>query len=210
MKLAILGATGGTGRELVRQALDRGHRVTALVRDPSQAGFGQHPALQCVRVEATDPQSLASALDAQTTLLSGLGISKKGSKGGRPGVLAAGARAAVAAGPARIIWLGAFGTGASAKAGGWPVRAVLSLVLGKELPDKVAADTAVLRAGGTVFHAGPLSRAPLSATRRTVGLEDLPARLLPASVGRATVAAAMLDEAEAPRFAGRTAIPLQR
>ncbi len=206
MKLAILGATGGTGRELVRQALDRGHRVVALVRDPARAAFGPHPALQCIRVEATDPQSLASALDAGTTLLSGLGIGK----GGQPGVLAAGARAVVAAGPARIVWLGAFGTGASAQAGGWPVRAVLTLFLGKELPDKVAADTTVLRAGGTVFHAGPLSNAPLSAARRTVGLDELPARLFPASVGRATVAAAMLDEAEAPRFAGRTAIPLPR
>lgn len=34
MKLAILGATGGTGLELVRQAIERGHFVTALVRSP--------------------------------------------------------------------------------------------------------------------------------------------------------------------------------
>lgn len=205
MKLAILGATGGTGRELVRQALERGHQVSALVRDPSSAGFDDHPGLQCVRIDATDARSLKVAVDAQTTLLSGLGIRK----GGRPGVLAAGARAAVAAGPARIIRLGAFGTGASSKAGGWLVRTLLGLFLGKELPDKVAADTTVLRAGGTVFHAGPLSMAPAGHRRRTVGLDAVRARLFPASVSRATVAAAMLDEAETPRFAGLTAIPLQ-
>ena len=204
MKLAILGATGGTGRELVRQALARGHVVTALVRDPSRAGFDDHPRLRRVRVDANDPASLAAAIDAQTTLLCGLGIPK----GGRPGVLAAGAQAAVAAGPARIIWLGAFGTGASAQAGGWLVRTLLGLFLGQQLADKIAADTTVLRAGGTVFHAGPLSMAPESARRRTVDLDDAPARLFPATVGRATVAAAMLDEAESPRFAGRTAIPL--
>ncbi|MET0208753.1 MAG: NAD(P)H-binding protein [Burkholderiaceae bacterium] len=205
MKLAILGATGRTGRELVRQALERGHHVTALVRDPVRAGFDVHPQLQCRQVDANDPRSLAAAVDADTTLLSGLGVSK----GAASGVLFAGAQAAVAARPARIIWLGAFGTGASAQPAGWLVRSLLDLVMVKELPDKVAADTAVLRAGGTVFHAGPLTGGTVSPSRRTVALRDAPRRLFPAGVSRATVAAAMLDEAEARRFAGQTAIPLQ-
>jgi uncharacterized protein YbjT (DUF2867 family) len=34
MKLLILGATGGIGLELVRQAIEYGHQVTALVRAP--------------------------------------------------------------------------------------------------------------------------------------------------------------------------------
>jgi putative NADH-flavin reductase len=34
MKLVVLGATGGTGLEVVRQALQRGHSVAALVRSP--------------------------------------------------------------------------------------------------------------------------------------------------------------------------------
>ena len=36
MKLVVLGATGGTGLELVRQAIERGHAVTALVRSPAR------------------------------------------------------------------------------------------------------------------------------------------------------------------------------
>jgi putative NADH-flavin reductase len=36
MKLLVLGATGGTGLEIVRQAIDRGHSVTALVRSPER------------------------------------------------------------------------------------------------------------------------------------------------------------------------------
>lgn len=36
MKLVVLGATGATGLEIVRQALERGHSVTALVRSPER------------------------------------------------------------------------------------------------------------------------------------------------------------------------------
>src|SRR5438445_13640532 len=36
MKLLVLGATGGTGLEIVRQAIERGHAVTAFVRSPER------------------------------------------------------------------------------------------------------------------------------------------------------------------------------
>lgn len=36
MKLVVLGATGGTGLEIVRQSVERGHSVTALVRSPDR------------------------------------------------------------------------------------------------------------------------------------------------------------------------------
>ena len=35
-KLVVLGATGGTGLEIVRQAVDRGHSVMAFVRSPER------------------------------------------------------------------------------------------------------------------------------------------------------------------------------
>jgi len=36
MKLVVLGATGSTGLEIVRQAIERGHCVTAFVRSPER------------------------------------------------------------------------------------------------------------------------------------------------------------------------------
>lgn len=38
LKLGVLGASGRTGTEVVRQALDDGHQVTVLVRDPAKLG----------------------------------------------------------------------------------------------------------------------------------------------------------------------------
>ncbi len=36
MHITVFGATGGTGSQVVAQALEAGHRVTAIVRDPSR------------------------------------------------------------------------------------------------------------------------------------------------------------------------------
>jgi len=38
MRILVVGATGGTGREIVRQGLERGHDVTAFVRNPKRLG----------------------------------------------------------------------------------------------------------------------------------------------------------------------------
>jgi hypothetical protein len=106
----------------------------------------------------------------------------------------------------RIVWLGAYGTGRSAAAAGLLTRTLLRIVMGGELPDKVAADTAILAAGGTVFHAGPMSGGP--AAHRAMPLDAAPRRLFPSGVSRAAVAAAMIDEVVTPRFAGGTAVVL--
>lgn len=61
----------------------------------------------------------------------------------------------------------------------------------------------------TVFHAGPLSDGPLSATRHTVALRDFSrSGLIPKRISRATVAAEMLDEAAHPRHRGQIVVPL--
>ena len=205
MELTILAASGATGLELTRQALERGHTVTAIARTPQRIAVPDSARLIRVAADVRDPHSIAAALEGRKIVLSGLGIAG----GDQPGALTAGARAVVAAQPHRIIWLGAFGTGPSARAAGAATRTLLKM-MGEKLVDKVTADAAVLDAGGTVFHAGPLSDGPVSPNRLTVGLEAAPKRFFPARVSRATVAAEMLDEAEEPAFPGAVAIPLER
>jgi uncharacterized protein len=193
--LTILGASGATGRELIRQALRRGHTVTAISRTPVAD-------VPHVAADVRDPAAIAAALAGRKIVLSGLG----NVRGAAPGVLTAGARALGTAAPERIVWLGAFGSGPSAAAAGPAIRTVLRLL--GDLPDKVTADETILRAGGTVFHAGPLTNGPLSAAPRTVSLDAVPRKLFPARISRATVAALMLDEAENPSHSGAIAIPL--
>lgn len=208
MRIAVLAATGATGRHLVSQALQCGHTVVALARDPAAVQAPSSHALEVVRADVRDQASIARALTGVDAVVSGLGVAK----GDEPDTLAVGASALVAArdggsGP-RIVWLGALGSGGSAAVAGPAVRLLLKVEIGSELADKAAADRTVLLAGGTVFHAGPLTNGRLSPTLRTVALDDAPHRLLPRPVSRATVAAAMLDEAVAPRYAGRIALPL--
>ncbi|MFJ9578855.1 NAD(P)-dependent oxidoreductase [Streptomyces sp. NPDC101191] len=72
MKLTVFGATGGIGREVVRQALDAGHEVTAVVRDPARFTVtGER--LEVFRADLTDPEALRGAVAGRHAVLSGLG-----------------------------------------------------------------------------------------------------------------------------------------
>ncbi|KOG58904.1 NAD(P)H-binding protein [Streptomyces flaveolus] len=72
MKLTVFGATGGIGRELVRQALDAGHEVTAVVRDPARLTV-TGDRLEVLRSGLADPEELRPAVRGRDAVLSGLG-----------------------------------------------------------------------------------------------------------------------------------------
>ena len=71
MKLLILGATGPTGRELVKQALAAGHEVAALVRGPATIDR-----VEVIRGDATDAAAMANAIRGRDAVLSALGTGK--------------------------------------------------------------------------------------------------------------------------------------
>jgi uncharacterized protein YbjT (DUF2867 family) len=72
MNLLVLGATGGTGRLVVDQAIAAGHTVTALVRSPEKLATS-HPNLRVVTGSATNPESVARALQGAYAVISTLG-----------------------------------------------------------------------------------------------------------------------------------------
>ncbi len=77
MKLLIFGATGGTGRELVRQALNQGHSVTAFVRNPARIEDIQHENLQIVRGDVLDVTDVENAVAEQEAIMITIGTGTK-------------------------------------------------------------------------------------------------------------------------------------
>ncbi len=72
MRLVVFGSTGGTGRELVRQALALGHEVTAFARRPEALGI-VHERLRVVEGDALRQDSVEGAVEGQEAVLSALG-----------------------------------------------------------------------------------------------------------------------------------------
>jgi len=72
MNLVIFGATGGTGRALVEQALDRGHTVTAFVRKASRMRI-KHGRLRLAIGDVLDYGMVEAAIAGQDAVLSALG-----------------------------------------------------------------------------------------------------------------------------------------
>lgn len=77
MKILIFGATGTIGRQLVKQALDLGHEVTAFARNPSRVE-GQHANLTIVQGDVMNPASVERAIDGHEAVMCSLGAGAKG------------------------------------------------------------------------------------------------------------------------------------
>ena len=72
MKILVLGATGATGKQIVRLALDRGHRVTALVRS-TESLAPWRDCMQILQGNVLDHKILRESLQGIDAVLSGFG-----------------------------------------------------------------------------------------------------------------------------------------
>lgn len=72
MKLTVLGASGGVGRQLVSHALADGHEVTAALRSPQKL-TERHERLTVLRADALDAASVKTVVDGADAVLSGIG-----------------------------------------------------------------------------------------------------------------------------------------
>jgi putative NADH-flavin reductase len=72
MKLVVLGATGGTGLEIVRKAIERGHSVTAFVRSPERLKpFGDR--ITIAQGDLLNGGELARVIQGHDAVVSGFG-----------------------------------------------------------------------------------------------------------------------------------------
>ncbi|MBO0817305.1 MAG: NAD(P)H-binding protein [Actinobacteria bacterium] len=91
MKLTIIAATGGVGRELLQQSVAAGHDVTAVVRNPAR--LSRQVRSVTTDMAAADPPALEAAIAGSDAVLSGLGPRSNSDAG----IAAQGTRAVVAA-----------------------------------------------------------------------------------------------------------------
>jgi putative NADH-flavin reductase len=74
-KLIVFGASGGTGKEVVKQALQEGHEVTIVVRRPDVFAI-QHPNLRIIKGDVLQPDTFQNEMYKQEAVISCLGVPK--------------------------------------------------------------------------------------------------------------------------------------
>ena len=75
-KIVVFGATGGTGKLVVKQALHAGHPVTVVVRDPDVFTI-QHENLEIIKGDVFQPPGFENTVREKDVVVSCLGIQKR-------------------------------------------------------------------------------------------------------------------------------------
>lgn len=195
MRIVVVGASSGTGREIVAQGVARGHAMVAV----SRRGCGVEGALD-VRADARTPEALTPALegaDAVVVTVGGASGSGRNRTEVTRGVLAAMA----ASGVRRIVVQTSLGVGDSGVHLGAVGRVFASLVLRAALADHEEQE-ALVRASGfdaTFVRPGGLTDGPASG-QVAVGEEGA----LTPRIARGDVAAFILDRVADPSSIGRS------
>jgi uncharacterized protein YbjT (DUF2867 family) len=199
ISIFVMGATGGTGRLVVREALERGHDVTAFVRDPTRLPI-RHPNLDVRIGDALDESSILQALRPEQRIVCCLGIGPNGPRDFHAStsrtILAAAAQRDVS----RIVVLSSLGTGSSAHRR-TPVLALMFGVMRATwiLEDKAHQEQLFLASGRnvTLLQPGLLNNGRGRGDVIMKVPTDLPPLgLLGPIVPRADVASTLVDMAE--------------
>jgi len=205
-RLVVFGATGGTGRELLRQALAAGSAVTALVRRPERLGVW-HPDLTVLPGDVLRPDDVRAAVGPGTVVVSALGVgySRKATtlySAGTANVLAA----MRAAGAGRFVCLSTSALDVS-PAGGRFQRAFVGQFLQRVVRrpyDDMRLMEDLVRASDTdwtIVRAAKLTNRPAKGRYRTGETGTLPAAW---SVSRADLAGYLLALPADPGTSRRT------
>ena len=150
MNLLVVGSTGPLGREFIAQAMDAGHVVRALARNPS--ALKPAPSLEVVRGDVFDQPSLDAAARGQDAAVVILGLPFSALR--KPtNVFSQGTRNLIAAmrpaGVRRLIVVSSFGVGDSRHDARLHERLFFSLALRGAYADKVLQEQAVRESGLT-------------------------------------------------------------
>jgi putative NADH-flavin reductase len=174
MRITVFGATGGTGRHIVEQALGAGHEVTAVVRDPARLGVAAADGLTVVTAQLDDRAAVGRAVEGADAVVDTLGASGTGPTTVRADAASVIITAMRDAGVRRLVVVSA--AGAHTEGDGPFIRFVVKPVLGYILRHAFAdmrAMEAIVRASGldwTIVLPPQLTDGPRTGrVRRRVG-----------------------------------------
>jgi putative NADH-flavin reductase len=192
VNLLILGASGGTGRLLVAQAIAAGHRVTAVSRHPGRIGTSHANLTISTGDVAGDPGVILKLLPGHDAVLSTLG---NGSSLSPHALMARSSANVIPAmerlGPRRLVWLSSYGVGPDYDGATGMARLFFSTLLRGIYADKALGEAAVRGSGleWTLVNPVMLTNDPAIPKYRALeGLRGVSGAKIP----RANVAAFML------------------
>jgi putative NADH-flavin reductase len=203
-KILVLGATGGTGRLIVKDALARGLAVRVLVRSPANTS-----GLEGAEVfigDARDEAALRKALEGRDAVVSALGTPVSRFK--EVTVLSSATKALVnamkAAGVWRLVCITGMGAGDSAGHGGFVFdRLLLPALLRKVYADKNRQEAIIRNSGLDWVLVRPSVLNDKAAKRELRALTDLTG-FHGGTIARADVANFVLDQVQTDTWLGRS------
>jgi putative NADH-flavin reductase len=195
VNVLVFGASGGTGRELVKQALAQRHTVTAFVRDPGTFAITQDR-LTVTTGDVVDSARVEQAVRGQDAVMSALGSSRSLT---RHPALAEGVQNIVKAmeheGVRRLVYLSILGVDDSRGQLGWLDRfIVVPLILRNVVADHAIQEGLIRRSSLDWVIVRPPRLTNRAHTGRYRDGEDIKSGSMSASISRADVADFMLRQ----------------
>ena len=197
MRIAIFGATGGTGQELVKQAIEKGHSVSVLVRNPAKL---TNKNVRIIQGDVRNKNGVSKNIEGADVVISALGV-----KPGQQPICELGVRNMIAAmqthNVQRIIVESVYGAG-KPRAGMYAT--VLRFMIPRLIRDKEGMENTLQQSNiaWTIVRPTVLANGP-KIGKVTHGTNFAPRGLFP-SISRADVAGFMLKQIETNEYIKKT------
>ena len=201
MNVLVFGASGATGREVVKHALDRGHSIVAFVRDPNKFDI-KHANLALMVGDVTEYASVEQAVAGRDAIASALGSgnslrSNPALTNGVQNIV----RAMDHAGVRRLVYLSMLGVGDSGRQLGFVDRYIVVPLLLRNVAADHAREEAFIRQSTldwVIVRPSRLTNGPYTGRYRSG--EDIRERRPSSSIPRADVADFMVRQFADDRY----------
>ena len=194
MRIVVFGASGNTGTQVVRQALDAGHLVTAYVRDPTRLSIAQEN-LRIFQGDISNAPLVGEAITDQEAVLSTLGAQSPFKYDrvvveGMSHIL----RAMESQDVKRLIYLSVAGVNEARRGAGFLIKYIAPWLLRTEVRGHLERENMIRKSSidWTIVRATTLTNGPHTGEYRT-GV-NLQSRSFMAKISRADVADFMVNQ----------------